>query len=167
MKKSFDIVETNSRIRCSADKAWETVCFYEHVQRKPSWFLRIVLPVPQKTTGCYGKVGDESRCMYSDGGYLAKKITGLVEGERIDFDIIEQSIRYGKTIFLRGGTIEVVQHDDGTCTVRMITNYRFSTPLLALIRPFVTLTVGAMHRFVIRDMLAHLAEPSAEFSHTY
>jgi len=166
MKKLFGTVETVGRIPCSAKDAWQTVCFYEHVRTKPSWFLRTVLPIPQTTTGCYGQVGDESRCMYSDGGYLAKRITRLVNDTRIDFDIIEQTIRYHEHVVLRGGTIQAI--DDGdACAVRMITRYEFRTPLLTLIRPFVVFTISAMHRFVMRDMLARLCVNEIEFAHVH
>lgn len=152
MSKSLSTVETIGHLTCNAQDAWRTVCFYEHIQLQPSWFLRTVLPVPMQTTGCYGKVGDSSRCLYSDGGYLAKRITAIDEGERIDFDVIEQSIRYCRSIPLRGGTIQVVPHDDGTCSVRMITRYELRSPLLSLVRYFVEFTISAMHRIVMRDM---------------
>jgi hypothetical protein len=127
--------ETISQVSRSAKEVWRTVCFYEHVKTKPSWLLRTVLPVPQQTTGCAGKVGDESRCMYSDGGYLAKKITALADGERVDFDIIEQTIRYHTRIALCGGTIEVLPQGDGSCTMRMITRYEFRSRWLKVIQP--------------------------------
>jgi hypothetical protein len=152
MIKSRAVVETIGKLSCSAKDAWETVCFYEHIRTKPSWMLRTVLPVPLKTTGCYGKIGDSSRCMYSDGGYLAKKITNIVPGERIDFDIIEQSIRYCRSIALRGGTIQIVAHDDASCSVRMITHYEFLSPVIATARYFVDRTISSMHRIVICDM---------------
>lgn len=114
---------TSGHLPCEAQRAWEKVCFYEHIAIEPSLLLRTVLPVPQRTTGAYTKVGDVSRCMYSDGGYLAKRITRIVEGERIDFDIIEQSIRYADNIVLKGGTIQIEAHEDGTSSVRMQTRY--------------------------------------------
>ncbi len=150
-------VETWGQLSCSAREAWETVCFYEHIRRRPSWLLRSVLPVPLRTTGCYGKVGDSSRCLYSDGGYLAKRITKLVPGERIEFDIIEHSIRYCRSIALRGGTIRIVAHADGSCSVHMLTRYEFLSPLWLIARYFVGRTVSAMHRIVIRDMQERLA----------
>ncbi len=45
--------------------------------------------------------------MYSDGGYLTKKIRHIEAGQSIDFDIIEQSIRYATSIPLKGGTIQI------------------------------------------------------------
>ncbi len=149
-------VQTAGHLACTPDAAWQTVCFYEHIRRKPSWFLRSVLPVPLRTTGCYGKVGDSSRCLYSDGGYLAKRITKLVPGERIEFDIIEHTIRYCRNIALRGGTISIAAHDDGSCSVHMVTRYELLSPGWNIARYFVGRTISAMHRIVIRDMQERL-----------
>ena len=90
--------------------------------------------------------------MYSDGGYLAKTITNIVPGKRIDFDITEQTIRYHRRIVLKGGTIEIHAHDDGTSSVRMLTRYELRLPRFFAIRFFIDLVVTAMHRIVIRDM---------------
>ena len=160
MKTSFGEVRTSGRLACDAQRAWQKVCFYEHISRKPSWLLRVVLPTPQRTTGSYQRIGDVSRCMYSDGGFLAKKITRLVPDQRIDFDIIEQTIRYCRRIVLRGGTIEIESHDDGTSSVVMLTRYelRFATFLVG--RFFVNLVVKAMHGIVIRDMQDRLRSPA-------
>jgi hypothetical protein len=100
--------------------------------------------------------------MYSDGGYLAKKITNIVEGGRIDFDIIEQSIRYCRSIALRGGTIQVVATAEETCEVHMITHYEFLTPFIATARYFVETTISSMHRIVMRDMEFRLAPRQAD-----
>jgi hypothetical protein len=151
------IVCSSGRLSCSAPRAWEKVSFYEHIEKKPSLLLRTALPVPQRTTGTYRKVGDISRCMYSDGGYLAKTITRIVPGKRIDFDITEQTIRYHERIVLRGGTIEIEAHDDGSSSVRMLTHYE-------LARLFVDLVVTAMHKIVIRDMQQALATATARGS---
>ncbi len=145
-------IETVGHLSCSAQDAWAKVCFYEHIETQPSWFLRTVLPVPMRTTGCYGKVGDSSRCLYSDGGYLAKRITHIVEGERIDFDITEHSIRYCRSIALKGGTICIVPHDDGSSSVHMKTRYQIHSTSMSVLRFFIGKTISAMHRIVMKDM---------------
>ena len=165
MTASHAIAETTRRIACRAEEAWNTVCFYEHIRRKPSLFLRSVLPVPMRTTGCHGKVGDTSRCMYSDGGYLAKRITGVVPGERIEFDVIEHSIRYCRSIALKGGSIHVIDHDDGACSVHMLTRYELQSRWLRPLRPFIEFTICAMHRIVMRDMQERLEAPAANGLH--
>jgi hypothetical protein len=161
MSNKIHTVCTSGRLPCEARRAWEKVCFYEHIATQPTFLLRTVLPVPQRTTGAYRKVGDVSRCMYSDGGYLTKKIAHIVEGERIDFNIIEQSIRYATSILLRGGTIQIASHADGTSSVRMLTRYELQGGARFVPRFFINHVVSAMHKIVIRDMQARLVRSPA------
>ena len=163
MSNQVHIAESSSTLFCNARRAWEKVCFYEHITTQPSWLLRTVLPVPQRTTGVYRKVGDVSRCMYSDGGYLTKQMRHIDDGRRIDFDIIEQSIRYAGKIDLRGGTIEIEARDDGACSVRMLTRYERRGVARLIPRVFIEYVIKAMHKIVIVDMRARLerASPAA------
>ena len=156
MSNEIHTVCTSGHLSCEARRAWEKVCFYEHIATQPSLLLRTVLPVPQRTTGTYRKVGDVSRCMYSDGGYLTKQIRQVIGGERIDFDVIEQSIRYAASIVLRGGTIQIESHPDDTCSVRMLTRYEVRGGARFVPRFFINHVVSAMHKIVIRDMQARL-----------
>jgi hypothetical protein len=150
------VVRTSGRLPCDPQRAWEKVCFYEHIALRPSWILRTALPVPVRTTGRYRAVGDVSRCLYSDGGYLTKQIRQIVPGRRIDFDIVEQSIRYAGRIVLQGGTICVVPRGDGTCSIEMLTRYELRFRWLQVLRPFINRVVGAMHKVVLRDMQVRL-----------
>ena len=157
MSNQRHFVCTSGDLSCNAQRAWDKVCFYEHIAIRPSLLLRTVLPVPQRTSGAYRAVGDISRCMYSDGGYLTKQIRRIVAGESIDFDIIEQSIRYANSILLKGGTIEIVSHEDGTCSVHMLTRYELRGAARFVPRFFINHVISAMHRIVITDMQARLA----------
>jgi hypothetical protein len=141
------------------------VCFYEHIAIRPPWLLRTVLPVPVRTTGTYSKVGDVSRCLYSDGGYLAKQIVDITLGRRIEFDIIEQSIRYANRIVLKGGKIQIESHDDGTSSVRMVTRYELHGAARWVPRYFINRVVKAMHEIVIQDMQTQLGRsPDSVFA---
>ena len=106
MTPNLHAVRTRAHLDCGASRAWDKVCFYEHVELQPTWLLRTALPVPQRTTGAYRKAGDVSSCQYSDGGYLTKRIRHI-GGMRVDFDVIEQTIRYAGRIDLKGGTIAI------------------------------------------------------------
>jgi len=162
MSNRTHVVCTSGRLACEARQAWEKVCFYEHIVTEPSWLLRTVLPVPVRTTGTYSNVGDISRCLYSDGGYLAKKIVQIVDGRRIEFDIIEQSIRYANRIVLKGGTIQIESHADGTSSVLMVTRYELHRAARWVPRVFINYVVKAMHEIVIRDMQAQLRPRTVE-----
>lgn len=155
MSKKLNVVRTRARLACDASSAWSKVCFYEHIELEPTWLLRTVLPVPQRTSGAYRRAGDVSSCLYSDGGYLTKRIKAFREG-RVDFDVIEQTIRYAGRIDLKGGTIEVTPSGAGGCIVEMVTYYELRTAWLRPIRRAIDYVVKAMHRIVLADMRARL-----------
>jgi hypothetical protein len=154
--------QTVAHLPCSAERAWRKVCFYEHIELEPTWLLRTALPTPQRTSGAYSRVGDLSSCRYSDGGYLTKQIRAIDEGVRIEFDVVEQTIRYAGRIDLKGGTIRVTPANDGTCTVEMVTRYELRAVWLRPLRPAIDWVVGAMHRIVLRDMQVKLAPAGRE-----
>lgn len=154
MKARFES-RTRTHLACEASRAWDKVCFYEHIELPPSWLLRTVLPVPQRTTGACRHAGDISSCQYSDGGYLTKRIRAIREG-CVDFDVIEQTIRYAGRIELRGGRIEVMPHGRGGCTVEMVTYYDLRAAWLRPLRPAIDHVIGAMHRIVLADMRVRL-----------
>jgi hypothetical protein len=161
MNRTVTAVCTFGHLRCDVQRAWEKVCFYEHIARKPSWLLRTILPAPLRTAGSYRNIGDVSRCLYSDGGFLTKRITHITPGKRIDFDIIEQTIRYcPRIVLLKGGTILIESHGEGMSSVRMVTRYELRVPKLLVHRFIVNLAVAAMHRIVIRDMRDRLEAPA-------
>jgi len=157
MNQNLHVVRTRAYLRCEAEAAWEKVCFYEHIELQPTWLLRAALPVPMRTTGAYRKIGDVSSCRYSDGGYLTKRIRHI-GGRRVDFDVIEQTIRYAGRIDLKGGSIRIDELADGSCSVEMITFYELRTPWLQLLRPAIDYVVRAMHRIVMRDMRCKLED---------
>lgn len=147
---------TNMKIRAAKNDVWRKVGFYEHVQKAPSWLLKFSLPTPQEVEGSHNQVGDTCRCKYSDGGYLTKRITRIVDENRIEFEIIEQSIRYQDTIKLLGGYIEVQDVDGEHTMVNMVTYYENRIFPQALSTIFIERVIKAMHRFVIQDMQAQL-----------
>jgi hypothetical protein len=147
---------TTMSIKASKADVWRKVGFYEHVSKQPNWLLRISLPVPQEVEGGHGKVGDTCRCKYSDGGYLTKRITHVVDGSRVEFEIIEQSIRYHNAVKLLGGYIEVEEVDDSQSIVHMVTYYENHIFVKAISSILINMVIKTMHRFVIVDMRLQL-----------
>jgi hypothetical protein len=96
------------------------------------------------------------------GARLTKKIRSIVDGQRIDFEIIEQTIRYASRIMLKGGAIQVEPHDDDdTCSVQMLTRYELRGAARLIPRACIDYVIAAMHKIVIRDMQARLAPSPA------
>ena len=155
--KSINSASTTMVINANKENVWNKVGFYEHVQKKPSWMLRFSLPTPQEVDGKHEKVGDTCRCKYSDGGYLTKRITRILDGNRIEFEIIEQSIRYQNSIKLLGGYIEVEEHDDQSSIVNMVTYYENHIKPKQVAGYFINKVIKTMHKFVMQDMQAQLS----------
>lgn len=155
-KMTFNSAATSMSIQASKSDVWKKVGFYEHVNKQPNWLLRLSLPVPQEVEGQHGKVGDTCRCKYSDGGYLTKRITSIVDGSRIEFEVIEQSIRYRDTVKLLGGHIEVEEVDEHLSIVHMVTHYENRIGADAISSIFINKVIKTMHRFVVEDMRLQL-----------
>lgn len=146
------------QIEASAALVWQKVGFYEHVKKSPTWLLRLALPVPRQVEGSHRKVGDTCRCLYSDGGYLTKRITNIVDSQRVDFEIIEQSIRYQDTVQLLGGSIEVAEAGTAKSVVKMTTYYNNNISPQSITSLFVNGVIKNMHYFVMKDMQLQLQD---------
>ncbi len=155
-KQTTGKAATSMSIQASKAAVWSKVGFYEHVNKEPGLLLRLSLPVPQEVEGRHEKVGDTCRCRYSDGGFLTKRMTSIIDGSRIDFEIIEQSIRYQDSIKLLGGFIEVEEVDDTQSIVHMVTYYKNCLGLESVSSLFINKVIKTMHRFVIEDMRMQL-----------
>lgn len=142
-----------------ADKAtvWEKLGFYEHVSKRPPWLLRTVLPTPKEVEGSHNAVGDLCRCRYSDGGYLTKRITKIVPQEMIEFEIVEQSIRYQNSIKLLGGVIALNEYEEGQCAITMQTFFASRLNKYTYLSCAIKRVIRAMHQFVISDLQEQLS----------
>ena len=155
---------TSMNIQISKADVWKKVGFYEHVKKQPTWLLRLSLPIPQEVEGQYSNVGDTCRCKYSDGGFLTKRITRIVDQSRIEFEIIEQSIRYQNTVKLLGGYIEVEEVNECQSIVNMVTFYENHISPKNISSIFIEKVIKTMHQFVIEDMRLQLPGEPAEAS---
>lgn len=156
MNKQIRSATTRLQINADKNSVWKKVGFYEHVKKQPSWLLRLSLPTPQAVEGHYNKIGDICRCRYSDGGYLTKRIIHIADNTRIEFEIIEQSIRYQNSIKLLGGYIEVNQSGEEQSIVSMVTFYENHIAPRFISSFFIERVIKTMHKFVIDDMQTQL-----------
>ncbi|MBI3897613.1 MAG: hypothetical protein HY308_04860 [Gammaproteobacteria bacterium] len=151
-QQNISSIATRMNVAATQAEVWRKVGFYEHVKKKPSWLLQLSLPTPQEVDGRHDKVGDTCRCRYSDGGYLTKKITHIIERSRIEFEIIEQSIRYWNNVKLLGGYIEVEGRGESDSVVHMVTYYENRIRPNWISSFLINWVIKTMHKFVIRDL---------------
>lgn len=119
-------VSTNMLIARPAGTCFESILFYEEVTHDPPWILKVGLARPIRTTGASGAVGDVKVCLYNK-GRLVKRVTEVVPGRALVFDVIEQRIGYERDVRLIGGSFVLAPEGDERTRVTLSTTYR---PLL-------------------------------------
>ncbi len=154
-------IQTTMTVSADVAEIWDKVCFYEEVEGTPTWFLRMVLPLPLRTVGDHKTVGTICRCEYSEGQHILKKITASVENDLLAFDVVETTERFARHIRLKGGTIRVAPTPQGGAVVTMVTDYEPNRGVGMLRSALIFCAIRAMHRFVIRDMAAAIRADAA------
>jgi len=125
---SIVTVDTSAIIDAQAGDVWSSIQFYEQVKHRPPLLLRLLLPRPLFTSGSCEKVGDVKVCVYSK-GKLVKRVTAIVPGRRLAFDVIRQEKIEVNSVRLIDGSFELEPIDGGRRTrVTLTTRYQ---PLLA------------------------------------
>jgi hypothetical protein len=122
-REEIRVVRTNLHVNSTPEEAWNAIMFYEEVQHDPPWLLYLALPKPQRSEGDMRKEGEVVRCFY-DSGYLAKRISRVVPGERVEFEVVEQHIGAERNVKLLGGSFEIQPDGNGGSNVVLKTRYQ-------------------------------------------
>lgn len=152
-------VKTSAQVNAGTDAIWHKLGFYENVISRKPFLLNLILSAPIGSEPFQIERGAESRCHYSDGGLLVKKITNVEVGKSLSFVVTEQTIRFGRVVKLLGGDI-VLSTDGNKNQITMITNYQLTSRAYALLRGPVNFVVRSMHKFVIADLCRQLSNES-------
>lgn len=116
-------VRTALTVDASPQEAWDAVMFYEQVEHKPPWLLRLALPKPLRSVGDKTQEGEVVRCFY-DRGYLSKRISRVEPNRRLTFEVVEQKLHFERDIKLLGGSFELTPSPDGRGTeIVLLTRY--------------------------------------------
>ncbi len=142
-------VSTSLPIRATSDRVWRALLFYEQLESAPPLLLRLLLPVPLGTTGTKEAVGDEARCLYRS-GHLVKRVTGIEEGRRYQFAVVEQRLAIGGGVRLHGGSYALSPRGDGGTDLRALTRYTTARAPRWLWRRIEAAVCHAFHRHLLR-----------------
>ena len=118
----FASVVTRMTFPAAAGEVWDQLMFFEEIEERPPFPLRLLLPAPIRTVGRKSEVGDEARCLY-EGGHLIKRVTQLEQGRLYAFEIIEQSLLVGGGMRLSGGAYTLRELAAGSTEVSLATRY--------------------------------------------
>jgi hypothetical protein len=146
-------VATRATFALSPDEAWRTLSFYEQLEERPPFYLRLLLPVPIRTEGEKSRVGDEARCVYAN-GHLVKRVTEVEPGRHLAFAVVEQQLNVGGGILLAGGSYTLRPSGNGHTEVELLTRYRGRRRPRWLWTPIEEAVCHLFHRHILRGMRA-------------
>lgn len=153
------IVDTHLHVHATADEAWNAVMFYEEVEHDPPLLLHMALPKPVRSVGNKQHVGQTVNCIY-DRGHLKKRISEVVPGKRLAFEVIEQKLHFERDVTLKSGsfTIEPVdEHNESAGVyVRLQTTYERHLRPTSIWKPIEEVVVHSLHEHVLEGMRQHI-----------
>lgn len=144
-------VVTRTTFALPPEQVWKRLMFYEQIEVPPPLALRLLLPVPMRTEGRKSRVGDEARCLYSN-GHLVKRVTQVEAGRHYGFEIVEQALTIGRGIRLAGGAYTLREVAAGRTEVTLATRYVSPQRPRWLWRPIEAAVCHGLHRHILRAM---------------
>jgi hypothetical protein len=155
-----ETVVTHMTFNAGADAAWNTMVFYEQIDARPSFFLRLLLPVPIRTEGRKSVVGDEALCVY-EGGHLIKRVTAVNRSRHLAFDVTKQELNIGLGMKLSGGWYDLQPLPDGRTDVALATVFQSPRQPRWLFGQIETTVCHIFHRHILRAMRRVVERPRA------
>jgi hypothetical protein len=119
---SVDTVSTRASIDAAPEEVWRRIMFYEEVPSPPPLLLRLLLPVPLRTSKTGLCIGAVVQCSYSGGGRLMKRITEVQPPTLVRFEVVEQQLGIERCFTTLAGSYEIARTDGGS-EVALTTRY--------------------------------------------
>ena len=144
-------VATSMIFDAATADVWDSLMFYEQIDRRPPLHLRLLLPMPIETAGRKSEIGDEARCLYRD-GYLIKRVTQVEPRRRYVFEVAEQALVVGGGVKLSGGEYVIREIAHGRAEVQIVTRYTSPRWPRWLWQPVERVVCHSFHRHILRAM---------------
>ncbi|MGH7680969.1 MAG: DUF3419 family protein [Candidatus Eiseniibacteriota bacterium] len=144
-------VVTRATFDAPPDRTWAGLMFYEQIVGRPPLLLRLLLPTPVHSEGLRAEVGAEATCVYL-GGHLLKRVSQIVKGRRLEFDVVEQNLSVGGGVRLVGGGYTLAALRGERTEVALDTRYMSSRRPRWLWAPIEAALCHLFHRHVLNTM---------------
>jgi hypothetical protein len=120
-------IVTHRDIAASAERVWDSLQFYEELDRPPPFLLRLLLPRPERKVTPSAVVGEATTLPY-EGGHYARRITKLEVPSHYEFDVIDQRLASDRGVALLSGSFSLrplnATHTDLAITTRYVSGIR-------------------------------------------
>ena len=147
---THDVV-TRAAVPASPQEVWRRIVFYEEVPHRPPMLLRLLLPVPLRTSKPSLVAGALVQCSYSGGGHLMKRITEVKSPSLVRFEVIEQRLGVEQYLTTVAGSYDIRDSGDGS-EVALTTIYRGHLRPRWLWRGPERWLAHALHRHILGGM---------------
>lgn len=144
-------IVTRTKFPALPEQAWAVLMFYEQIKKRPPLALRLLLPTPIRAEGRKSEVGDEATCLY-ESGHMLKRVTQIVRGRRLEFEVVEQRLAVGGGIRLAGGSYMLTGLPDGRTEIALSTRYASPMRPRWLWRPVEAALCHMFHRHILGAM---------------
>jgi hypothetical protein len=118
---------------------------------RPPLHLRLLLPLPIRTSGSKSEVGDEATCLYA-GGYLLKRVTQIEPCRLYGFAVVEQNLTIGGGLMLAGGCYTLRELPSRRTEVAVTTRYVSNKRPGWLWKPIEATVCHLFHRHLLSAM---------------
>jgi len=150
---TMSMVVTRASIKATPEEVWRRIMFYEEVPHRPPLMLRLLLPVPLRTSKPGLNPGALVQCSYSGGGHLVKRITTVEPPRLVRFEVIEQHLGIEPCLTTSAGSYEIFKTDAGS-EVALTTRYTGHLRPRWLWRGPERLLGHSLHRHILGGMAA-------------
>ncbi|MEM8709912.1 MAG: hypothetical protein AAGG01_03090 [Planctomycetota bacterium] len=144
----LETVATSRIVPMEALDAWSAAAFYEDVPLDRPLLLRLALPRPIGTQGAQFVEGGLVDCLY-EGARITKRMTRVVPGEQLAFDIVHQSGIEDRSASLQRGSFGFEYLGDGRTRVTLRSTYEPLLDARLAWRPIERLVCRTMHGFLL------------------
>lgn len=143
-------IATRMTFAALPDRVWSRLMFYEQIELRPPFHLRLLLPEPIRTIGKKSVVGDEAQCLYRS-GHLIKRVTHIDPGRHYAFEVAEQALCIGG-VKLSGGEYTLKQLESDRTQVTLATVYLSPRRPRWFWKPIEAAVCHSFHRHILRAM---------------
>jgi hypothetical protein len=151
-------VVTRASVDAPPEEVWRRIVLYEDVPHPPPLLLRLLLPMPLRTSKPGLTVGALVQCNYSGGGRLVKRITEVQPPSLVRFEVIEQRLGIEPCLTTLAGAYEIRESSSGS-EVALTTSYLGHLRPRWLWRHPERSLAHALHRHILRGMGARFRAP--------
>jgi len=132
--------------------------FYEQIDARPPFYLRLLLPLPTGADSRAAEVGSEVRCSY-EGGYLLKRLTRIEPPRHYGFEVVEQNLALGGGLRLSGGCYALHELASSSTELTVTTRYSGARRPRWLWQAVEAAVCHVFHRFLLGAIRARVDVP--------